>query len=175
MPRSGRGALLPPLIFTHSPRKGIASQQADQDGKAQHASTRGQHLPLGSAALPGPAVGLQALGRGASPSQEHQTPATTHGSGHSHLRRGTVIARSDQDSPHPVTHIQTCAGTLDLLQQFFIGQKHMQVQGDPPHVHTWHTLLAPGTPSGTWYLTEHAPAVPRAGCLGQRVPLPPRG
>lgn len=30
-----------------------------------------------------------------------------------------------------------------MLQQFFIGQKHMQVQGAPPHAHT---VWAPGTP-----------------------------
>lgn len=87
MPRSGSGALLPPLILTHSPRKRIASQQGDWGCKAQHTSTRDQHRSPGSAALPGPAVGLQALGRGASPSQVCQTPASTHGSGHSQLQR----------------------------------------------------------------------------------------
>lgn len=106
------GPCSPLLILTHCPWKGIASRQADQDGKAQHASTHGQHRPLGSAAPPGPAVGLQALGRGASPSQARQTPATTHDSGRSQPRRGTVIACSNQGSPHPVTHIQTRAGTL---------------------------------------------------------------
>lgn len=153
MPRSGGGALLPPLIFTHYPRKGIASQQADRDGKAQHANTHGQHLPLGSAALPGPTVGLQALGRGASLSQVCQTPATTHGSGHSHLWRGTVIARSDQGSPHPVTHIQTHAGTLGFAPAILYWTKAYAGTGSPTTC--THMAHAVGTRNPLRHLVPH--------------------
>ena len=39
-------------MSTHSPRKEQASQQADRDGKAQHASPCGQHVPQNQLVFP---------------------------------------------------------------------------------------------------------------------------
>lgn len=132
--------------------------------------------PLGFAAVPGPVAGLRAL--------DGEVPALWACKAGAALpcipcyHLGSPLSAGDcecsqqagQPAPHnprlnSIWEPETCTSNSLLyknIHRYTVSHTH----GIP-----W----APGNPSGTWYLTELTPAVPWVGCLGRRVPLPPRG